>query len=121
MRGKREASVERRFVSECKRLGLHQVKLQRLGCAGWPDRMVVGTNGVVVFVELKRPDGGKLSALQERKIQELQDLGHHAAVFSDADDAIKFVLHRVQIQVRSDVHTADSDDERMPSGMTDRT
>ena len=47
-------------------------------CPGWsgvPDRIVLLPGGHVVFVETKRPKGGKLDALQKWWEKKLIDLG----------------------------------------------
>ena len=42
---------------------------------GWPDRLVLLPGGVAVFVELKRPTGGKDEPLQPRVQRMLRKLG----------------------------------------------
>lgn len=47
-------------------------------CPGWlgvPDRIVLLPGGRVIFVELKRPQGGKMSAMQKWWARKLSDLG----------------------------------------------
>ena len=47
-------------------------------CPGWsgvPDRLVLLPGGRIVFVEVKRPKGGKLSELQKWWAKGLTDLG----------------------------------------------
>ena len=47
-------------------------------CPGWsgvPDRLVLLPGGRLVFVETKRPKGGKLSELQKKWAHWLTDLG----------------------------------------------
>lgn len=47
----------------------------KLFMRGWPDRLVLLRGGRVVFVELKRPVGGKYEPLQERNHAKLRALG----------------------------------------------
>lgn len=62
-------------------------------CPGWggvPDRMVLLPRGRVIFVETKRPKGGRLSALQEKWIAWLSDLGFECWVVWDETDLALF-------------------------------
>lgn len=47
-------------------------------CPGWsgvPDRIILLPGGRVIFAEIKRPKGGKVSPLQELWAKKLTDLG----------------------------------------------
>ena len=58
-------------------------------CPGWsgvPDRIVLLPGGRVMFVETKRPKGGKLEALQIWWRKRLQGLGFWCSVVWDKDD-----------------------------------
>lgn len=47
-------------------------------CPGWkgvPDRIILLPGGRVIFVETKRPEGGKLSKMQKYWARKLVDLG----------------------------------------------
>lgn len=58
-------------------------------CPGWsgvPDRLVLLPGGRIVFVELKRPQGGRLSKMQEKWAEWLEDLGFEWRCVWDADD-----------------------------------
>lgn len=47
-------------------------------CPGWlgvPDRICLLPNGIIFFVELKRPKGGKRSEMQKWWAKKLTDLG----------------------------------------------
>lgn len=56
-----ERSVEQRLVRRCKEEGILCLKITE--AKGWPDRELIGF-GRVMFVELKRPRGGRLSPMQ---------------------------------------------------------
>lgn len=65
-------------------------------CPGWagvPDRIVLLPGGRIVFVETKRPKGGRLSAMQKWWRKKLTDLGFkYEAVWEDFDvDLFKYV------------------------------
>lgn len=58
-------------------------------CPGWsgvPDRIILLPGGRVIFVETKRPKGGKISVLQSWWRKKLQVLGFtHYFVFNQDD------------------------------------
>ena len=58
-------------------------------CPGWtgvPDRIVLLPGGRIHFVELKRPRGGKLSAMQRWWGHKLYDLGFDYWLIKDHED-----------------------------------
>lgn len=61
-------------------------------CPGWvgvPDRIVLLPGGRIVFVETKRPKGGKLSAMQKWWAKKLIDLGfQYGQVWDETDLAL---------------------------------
>lgn len=80
-----ESSIESYFRSECIRRGWECLKLVSPGHRGMPDRMVVARGGTVAFVEMKRPDGGRLSALQSYWLQDFRRRGFIVGVAHDKD------------------------------------
>ena len=62
-------------------------------CPGWsgvPDRIVLLPGGRIVFVETKRPKGGKLSILQKWWAKELTELGFDYMTVWDETDVEVF-------------------------------
>lgn len=62
-------------------------------CPGWtgvPDRIVLLPGGRVVFAELKRPKGGRLTRLQKWWAERLIGLGFDHCVIWDQDDLAEF-------------------------------
>lgn len=68
-----EDTVESHLVKRVKALGGVAVKLMML--PGWPDRLVLLPGAVILFVELKRPHGGKDEPRQPRVQAMLRGLG----------------------------------------------
>lgn len=91
----REVNVERHLQRECKRLGGVALKLT---ARGWPDRLVVLPGGRVVFVELKRQDGGKFEPLQNLYLTFLGRIGFDARVIRTRAE--------VDALLRSETHEA---------------
>lgn len=75
----REASIEGYLRERVEALGGVCIKLSPVGLRGVPDRLIVLSGPRVVFVELKRPKGGVISALQHWWRKRLLALGceHH--------------------------------------------
>ena len=70
-----EKFLEQKLVRRVKVAGGMCLKWSSPGAAGVPDRIVLLPGGRVVFVEMKRPKGGRLSKLQKWWASELTDLG----------------------------------------------
>jgi hypothetical protein len=86
-----ENSIEKSFVRKMKELrNVECFKFEPQGIAGYPDRLVVLSNGRVVWVEFKRP-GGELEPLQKFRIKRLQSLGHRVNVYESAEEAAHWV------------------------------
>ncbi len=66
-------------------------------CPGWsgvPDRIVLLPGGRIIFVETKRPQGGKLSILQKWRAKELSQLGfQYMQVWDETDVELFKRLH----------------------------
>ena len=81
-----EKDIETKLVETVKR---HGGKCLKWVCPGWsgvPDRIVLMPGARVVFVETKRPKGGRLSKLQKWWQRELGHLGFHSwTVWTEGD------------------------------------
>ena len=81
-----ERDIERRLVQTVKQMGGLCLKWVCPGWAGVPDRIILLPGARVVFVETKRPKGGKRSKLQIWWADMLRALGfEHYWVLNQAD------------------------------------
>lgn len=78
----KEAAIEKRLVARTRELGGIALKLAPHSAAGVPDRLVLLPGGRIVFVECKRPSGGRVSAAQRWWLARLAALGVETAVVS---------------------------------------
>ena len=70
-----ERDIERRLVQTVKQMGGLCLKWVCPGWAGVPDRIVLLPVGRIVFVELKRPQGGRVGKLQRWWHDKLRAMG----------------------------------------------
>lgn len=75
-----EKEIERKLVGLVKQTGGLCLKWVCPGWAGVPDRIVLLPGGKLIFVELKRPKGGRLSKQQIWWGEKLMSLGFHWCV-----------------------------------------
>lgn len=82
----RESSIETYLRERVKVAGGYCIKLNPMGNVGIPDRLVLLPEGVIVFVECKKPRGGVVSRAQTRWRDRLLDMGlSHRFVWTRAD------------------------------------
>ena len=86
----REQPVEDYLVAQVKELRGRCVKLKPLGVVGIPDRLVI-LRGIMIFVELKRPKGGTLSAAQKLWRRWLEDAEIPVVVLSSKGEIDGFI------------------------------
>lgn len=79
----REDAIEGHLLKCVKQVKGFTIKVRFM--RGWPDRIVLLPGGVLVFVELKRPVGGKFEPLQERIHHKLRSLGFTVYVWHTKD------------------------------------
>lgn len=85
-----EKQIEDRLVKWCKARGLQCLKLRIDGVNGFPDRTILGPNGLCIFIELKRP-GGVLSAAQKNFLAWAHLNGHAAFVAYSFEEVIVWI------------------------------
>lgn len=82
----RESAVESHLRKRIKDCGGHAYKFTSPGRRGVPDRIAVMPDGVIVWIELKRP-GAEPEPHQAREHQRLRDLGHTVLVIDTKEQA----------------------------------
>ena len=87
----REKSVEQRLQEEVKKIGGKAYKLSAAVDAGMPDRLVCLPRGNVIFVETKRPKGGRLSHIQHYRHKELRLMGFDVRVINTSKAVEEFI------------------------------
>jgi len=84
-----ERELEERCTGYAREKGLVSVKLENVGMAGIPDRLIIGQGGKTLFIEFKTPNkSGRLSEEQKFWLKYLGGAGH---VIDDFDDFIKLI------------------------------
>ena len=85
-----ERDIERKLVSEVKKMGGRAYKWVSPGNDGVPDRIVMLPGMRPVFVELKA-ESGKLSALQKVQVRRLLDMGQDVRVLTGIREVEQFL------------------------------
>ena len=87
----KEKIIEEKLRQAVATIGGKAYKLVSQGNAGMPDRLVCFPGGKAVFIELKRPKGGKISLLQRYRITELKVRGFEVRVISTEEQIEQLV------------------------------
>ena len=76
----REREVESHLTKLCEAAGLPIFKFVPDQAPEMPDRMILLPGRRVVWVELKKPKGGRVAALQKYRHKVLREAGHRVEV-----------------------------------------
>lgn len=76
----RESQIQSKKIKELEAQGYYVIKLVKTNRNGIPDLIAIPPNSDVLFIEVKGPTG-KLSALQEYRIKELEIHGIKTEVY----------------------------------------
>ncbi len=79
-----EQQIQAKKIKELESLGYYVIKLTLTNKNGIPDLIAIPKNCNVEFIEVKKPNG-KLSKLQEYRIDELKKHGVKVEVFKGYD------------------------------------
>lgn len=91
----KESSVEDYLVERVKRLGGISLKGAVPG-QRFIDRICIMHDGVTLWIECKRPKGGRRTRLQEHRIEELLERGHFA-FFVKSREEVDLVLGSIRV------------------------
>ena len=87
-----EKEIESKLLALVKRHGGRCEKLFNLSFSGFPDRTILLPGGRIMFVETKRPKGGRYSALQNKWRDWLTALGFQYYRIKDKEQLANFEL-----------------------------
>ncbi len=86
-----EKVFEKRLRKTAREIGYWSIKLNPTWNKGLPDRMFIGPNRTIVFMELKTPRG-KASKMQKFYITLLRDFGFNAQFVDNYDTAVRILV-----------------------------
>jgi hypothetical protein len=91
-----EKELEKKLKDKVKQHGGLCLKWVCPGWSGVPDRLVLLPGGRIIFVEMKRPKGSKLSALQRWWFVKLHRLGFKVWQIWTEQDLFSFELKELR-------------------------
>lgn len=86
-----EKEVEKYLIRQVEKIGGKCLKIPATYEEGIPDRLVIIPYGRIVFVEMKRPKGGKLSDVQRYQHKKLRALGCEVYVLKNNKEVDEFI------------------------------
>jgi hypothetical protein len=86
----RESAIEAKAIKYCKTKGILCHKFVSPNNRGVPDRILIGRNGRVAFLEFKRP-GEQPTALQRKVIHDLSLRQQFAGWVDSYEASVKFI------------------------------
>lgn len=88
-----ENSVEQYLRRSVEERGGRCVKFDPGSYRGWPDRIVLLPGGTLVWVELKRPSGGRVSPSQLLAHEQLLRLGQRVVIIWTKEEVDELLEH----------------------------
>lgn len=89
---KLEKDIEKKLRDAIKKRGGLCLKWVCPGWTGVPDRLVLLPEGRIIFVETKRPEGGRVARLQEWWHNQLRGLGFQVYVVANDGELATLLL-----------------------------
>lgn len=87
----RERDVEHYLVAALDKIRIPCLKFDPSVKIGMPDRIIPIPGGKVIWVEMKKPSGGRLSEVQKLRHAELRKLGQDVRVVWSKEEADQIV------------------------------
>lgn len=100
----REREVESYLRRLCENAGLPIHKFVPDQDPGMPDRIILLPDERVVWVETKKPKGGRVSELQRYRHRKLREAGHRVEVVLTKEQAKDLVVNLAQ-EMQRDLNT----------------
>ena len=91
-----EKEVEQYLRRRVEQAGGRCVKFVPDYSRGWPDRLVLLPSGVLVWVELKRPKGGRVAGAQRVAHEELRRLGQTVVIVKNKEEVDELLEDFIQ-------------------------
>lgn len=91
----REQDIEDAFIRKAREAGCITRKINGMGFASWPDRLILCPGGAVLFIEFKKPGEG-LRPAQAALHSEAHKLGHTWYTCDDAENAMMIVRDHIK-------------------------
>jgi len=86
-----EESVEQYLKRKVEQAGGECVKFSPENKRGWPDRIVILPCGHLIWAELKRPQGGRVSSAQLVAHEDLRRLGQNVVLLKSKEEVDDFL------------------------------
>jgi len=86
-----EKDIESYLTKQVEKAGGLCLKFPAVYCEGIPDRVLIFHGGIVIFAELKRPKGGKLSEAQKYQIARLRKRGVRVEVIRNKQEVDELI------------------------------
>jgi hypothetical protein len=88
-----ESAIERHLVARVTAIGGIAEKVQVIGRRGFFDRLVALPGGRVIFCEVKKPKGGRMSAHQRERSDRYRRLGCEVVMLKTLADVDFLIDH----------------------------
>ena len=87
-RAVKESVIERELIAAVEARGGICEKIMCVGKRGFFDRLIILPGGWIIFAEIKRPRGGRVSPHQRQYYDKLRTLGVAACFVRDSEDIV---------------------------------
>ncbi len=99
-----ESSIERSVVEYARKHGVLSIKLTTQGprgAAGWPDRLFLGKDMQIRWIEFKTADG-KVTPLQRQRHAQLAALGWSTAIVRTVEEGKAVLDNMIKFPLKPD-------------------
>ena len=93
-RGVKESAIERELIAAVEARGGICEKIMCVGKRGFFDRLIILPGGRIIFAEIKRPRGGRISPHQRQYYDKLRTLGVEACFVRNSTDIVALLSQK---------------------------